>query len=47
VGRAGTREAEAGDDQSADRVEPDVIARRDDLDDDGRRVDERGCPDGS
>ena len=38
MGRAGAREAEARDAQSADRVEPDVIAGRDDLDDDRRRA---------
>ena len=38
MGRADAREAEARDDQSADRVEPDVIAGRDDLDDDRRRI---------
>jgi hypothetical protein len=38
MAHAGAREAEARDDQSTDRVEPDVIAGRDDLDDDRRRI---------
>jgi hypothetical protein len=47
VNRAGPGVAEAGDEQSAERVEPDVIAGRDDLRDDRRRVQERGDADGS
>jgi hypothetical protein len=47
MGRTGAREAEARDDHSANRVEPDVIAGCDDLDDDRRRVEDRGYAHGS
>jgi hypothetical protein len=47
VRRAGAREPEPGDDQPAERVEPDVIAGGDDLHDDRRRVEQRGRADGS